>query len=418
MDELLFLAHRIPYPPNKGDKIRSFHMLEYLARHCRVHLGCFVDDPADLEHAGALGELCASTCFIEHHPLAARLRGLKGLLYGQAMSLHYYRNARLQHWVDRLLGGGAVGRALAFSGPMAQYLAPHAAAPALLRLIDFVDVDSEKWRQYADAKDWPLSQLYRREARCLLDYEGDVAARFDAATFVSEAEAALFRRRAPQAAGRVSAVRNGVDAGYFSPLRAYPNPYPAGAAALVFTGAMDYWPNAEAVQWFVWRVWPSLRLQFPDLRFYIVGARPGAAVRALARAPGVSVTGAVPDIRPYLAHARLAVAPLRIARGVQNKVLEAMAMEKTVLASPQALEGIDAVPGQELELARDEAEFISQAARLLGRPGAGPPQAPDPVGMAARRRILRDYDWDASLDRLGALLGLEPAARAPAGALP
>ncbi|WP_409031083.1 glycosyltransferase [Janthinobacterium sp. CG_23.3] len=126
----------------------------------------------------------------------------------------------------------------------------------------------------------------------------------------------------------------------------------------------------------------------------------------------------MPDIRPYLAHARLAVAPLRIARGVQNKVLEAMSMEKTVLASPQALEGIDATPGQELELARDEAEFISQAARLLGRPGAGPPQAPDPVGMAARRRILRDYDWDASLGRLGALLGLEPAARAPAGALP
>ncbi len=414
MEQLLFLTHRIPYPPNKGDKIRSFHMLQYLARHFRVHLGCFIDDPDDHRHTGALAALCASTCFVDAGAAAVRLRGLRGLFYGQSMSLHSYRHARLQRWVDQLLAGGAVRKALAFSGPMAQYLEPRGAPqqPALRRVIDFVDVDSEKWLQYAASKDWPLSQLYRREARCLLDYESDIARRFDAASFVSEAEAALFRQRAPQAAARVSAFGNGVDADYFSPLRHYDNPYPAGAAVLVFTGAMDYRPNVEAVQWFVWRVWPALRLQLPDLRFCIVGARPDARVRALARAPGVSVTGAVPDIRPYLAHARLALAPLRIARGVQNKVLEAMAMQKTVLATPQALEGISAVAGVELVLARDEGEFLDQCLRLLAASG------PDLVGMAARRRILRDYNWDANLARLGALLGLSQAARAPAEALP
>ncbi|MDC8756864.1 TIGR03087 family PEP-CTERM/XrtA system glycosyltransferase [Janthinobacterium fluminis] len=412
MDQLLFLTHRIPYPPNKGDKIRSFHILQYLCRHFHVHLACFIDDPADRQHTALLETLCASSCFIEHSPATARLRGLRGLLYGQPMSLHYYRNASLRRWVEQLLAGGAVRRALAFSGPMAQYLQPYAGA-GLRRVIDFVDVDSEKWRQYAAAKDWPLSQLYRREAQRLLDYERDVAGQFDAATFVSAAEAALFRLRAPQAGARVSAFGNGVDTDYFSPRRDYACPYPDGAAALVFTGAMDYWPNVEAVQWFVWRVWPALRARLPELRFYIVGARPDAAVRALARAPGVSVTGTVPDIRPYLAHARLAVAPLRIARGVQNKVLEAMAMGKTVLASPQALEGIAASPGVELEVADEAAAFIVQCERLLAAPdnaGSGP------FGQAARRRILRDYNWDACLAPLGALLGV--AAQAPAEALP
>ncbi|MET3130815.1 sugar transferase (PEP-CTERM/EpsH1 system associated) [Oxalobacteraceae bacterium GrIS 1.11] len=397
MQDLLFLAHRIPYPPNKGDKIRSYHLLKYLSGHFRVHLGCFIDDPADRQHLDSLRPLCASICGINQHPFAARLRSLKGLLYGQSMSLHYYRNGTLREWVEHLLGSGNIDCALAFSGPMAQYLQ---AAPTLRRVIDFVDVDSEKWLEYGAATDWPMSQLYRREARYLLDYEREVAQQFDGATFVSEAEASLFRQRAPSARHKVSFFNNGVDADYFSPHLAHANPYPPGRAALVFTGAMDYWPNVHAMQWFVWRVWPRLRRHFPALYFYIVGAKPTPQVTALARVPGVIVTGAVPDIRPYLAHAQLAVAPLRIARGVQNKVLEAMAMQKTVLASAQALEGISAVPGLEIELARDEAEFISQASRLLASP------AQLEMELAARRRILQDYSWNHNLQELGSLFGL------------
>lgn len=400
MRELLFLAHRIPYPPNKGDKIRSYHVLRYLSRHCRVHLGCFIDDGADRQHIGKVEALCASTCFIERGPRAARLRSLSGLLTGEPLSLPYYRDARLRQWVARLLGRPAVRHALAFSGPMAQYLrAP--AAGALRKVIDFVDLDSEKWAEYAASRPWPLSPLYRREARRLLDYERAVATEFDAATFVSQAEADLFGRRAPQARQRAGVFGNGVDAAYFSPRDSHANPYPGSGPVLVFTGAMDYWPNIEAVQWFARRVLPSLRMQFPALRFYIVGARPAAPVTALARLPGVCVTGAVPDTRPYLAHAALALAPLRIARGVQNKVLEAMAMQTPVLASPQALEGIGARPGHEVLLARDQAEFIWQAAQLLG--GAADSAA---LGLAARARVLRDYSWERNLARLGALLGL------------
>lgn len=406
MQDLLYLVHRIPYPPNKGDKIRSYHLLKYLSGHFRVHLGCFIDDVNDKMYIDKVKALCVDTCFIDQAPLVARLRSLRGFFCGQAMSLPYYRDAQLQRWVERLLGSGTIRHALAFSGPMAQYL-QSGSANAVHRVIDFVDVDSEKWLQYANSSRWPLSQLYRREARCLLEHERRVARQFDATSFVSSAEAELFRQRAPMARHKVDFFSNGVDANYFSPQGAHHNPYPDANPVLVFTGVMDYRPNVEAVQWFARCVMPSLRARFPSLAFYIVGARPTAPVRALARMPGVVVTGAVPDVRPYLAHAALAVAPLRIARGVQNKVLEAMAMQTTLVASPQAIEGIDAVPDVELVIAQNEGEFIEKISSLL----AG--KADFSLGLAARKRVLQDYCWSKNLERLGVMLGLPPTASLP-----
>ena len=406
MLDILYLVHRIPYPPNKGDKIRSYHVLKYLSERCRVHLGCFIDDPSDRAYLPKLEALCASICVIQQRPLVARLRSARSLFSASPMSVEYYRNRRLQDWARQHLASGKIGHALAFSGPMAQYLEPLPAQAGVRRVIDFVDVDSEKFLQYGALQAWPLSQVYRREARRLLAYESAVAQQFDASTFVSPAEAALFQRRAPQVTRPILSFSNGVEAEFFSPQRLYLNPYPDAGHALVFTGAMDYWPNVDAVAWFAGQVLPRLRTRFPRLLFYIVGTRPVAAVRALARLPGVVVTGAVPDIRPYLAHAACAVAPLRLARGIQNKVLEAMAMAKTVLASPQALEGISAVPGKELLLAAGADEFVLQLTRLLASPpGRG-------MGVAARKRVLQDYAWDSNLARLGALLGLPREARA------
>ncbi|MGK5015345.1 TIGR03087 family PEP-CTERM/XrtA system glycosyltransferase [Janthinobacterium sp. HLS12-2] len=416
MRELLLLAHRLPYPPNKGDKIRSWHMLQYLSRHFRVHLGCFIDDDDDWQHAKTVAALCASTRFIGLRRGAARWRAMQALLSRQAMSVHYYRDARLRQWVDGLLSGGNVQHALAFSGPMAQYI-DGSAGRALHRVIDFVDVDSDKWRQYGDSKPWPMSLLYRREAQLLLQYERHIAQQFTAASFVSPAEAALFRQCAPMARRKTGHVNNGVDTAYFAPMPAQPGVYPPGVQALVFTGAMDYWPNIDAVQWFVRHVWPALRRQFPQLQFYIVGSAPVPAVTALARVAGVVVTGKVPDIRPYLAGAALAVAPLRIARGVQNKLLEAMAMGKIVLATPQALEGIAAQPGLELLLARDDAEFIHHAARVLRNAHGGTAEGSGAaIGAAARQLVLQDYDWERNLRSLGAMLGLPAEAKAEAGA--
>lgn len=412
MDDLLYLTHRVPCPPHPGDKTdqtRSYHLLKYLSRHFRVHLGCLVADGADRQHVEHLKTLCAASCFVNLRPAVARLRGVRGLLSGQAMSLPYYRDARLQRWVDRLLAGGRIERALACSGPMAQYLSADAARP-LRRVVDFVDVDSEQWRRSASGKAWPLGPLYRREARCLQTYETGIAQQFDGATFISQAEAALFRQRAPEARQKLDYFNNGIDSDYFSPLTPHRNPYPDGSTVLVFHGAMDAASNIDAAVWFAGAVLPMLRGLFPQICLYIVGARPAPAVMALARLPGVIVTGAVPDSRPYLAHAVLAVAPLRIGRGAQGKVLEAMSMQKTVVGSALAFDGINAQPGSELLLAAGADDFVRQIAlQLRGKANRS-------LGQAARQRILQDYRWDRNLERLGALLGLPQASPAAHGA--
>jgi sugar transferase (PEP-CTERM/EpsH1 system associated) len=211
---------------------------------------------------------------------------------------------------------------------------------------------------------------------------------------VSDPEAALFRKLAPESATKIGHFNNGVDTDYFSPHLGHASPYADGERAVVFTGAMDYWPNVDAVQWFANDVFPHLRERFADLRFYIVGSRPSPAVQALAQLPGVVVTGTVPDVRPYIAHARVAVAPLRIARGIQNKVLEAMAMATPVVVSPQALEGIEAVPGAELVLADGAGEFVESVSTLLEQQGS-------PLGPAARARVERQYSWPSNLACIG-----------------
>jgi len=405
MRDLLYLTHRIPFPPNKGDKIRAYHVLRYLQRHFRVHLGSFIDDAADQAHAAHLAADCASSCFVRLHPRVARLASLPALWRGEALSIAYYRHPALRDWVSATLSRHRIDVAMAFSGPMAQYLPARTPRGPLHRVLDLVDVDSEKWQNYADHHRWPLSTLYRREGRSLLEFERAAARGYDQVLLVSRAEAALFRLRAPESAHKTGYFNNGVDSSYFSPQAACPDPY-GQARVLVFTGAMDYPPNVEAVVWMAERVMPALRQEFPDLQFHVVGSRPSPAVQALARLPGIHVSGTVPDIRPYLHHAALAVAPLQIARGIQNKVLEAMAMAKTVVATPQALEGISAVPGQDLISATGEAEFIHHIGSELRKPGG--------YGADARLRVLNDYQWGKNLQRLGVVLGVNESQAEPA----
>ncbi|HKJ72016.1 MAG TPA: TIGR03087 family PEP-CTERM/XrtA system glycosyltransferase [Gammaproteobacteria bacterium] len=403
-EPLVLLVHRIPYPPNKGDKIRSFHLLRHLAERYRVHLGAFVDDPADWAHAGALSELCAEVRLVPLRPRAARLRALGGLATGAPLTLPYYRSGAMRRWLRRTLRATGTRRLVAFSAAMAQYA--DEAAPGCTRVLDLVDVDSDKWRQYGQRRRGPAGWVYRREARRLLAYERRCAAAFDHTVLVSPAEAALFLRLAPEAAGRVRVAGNGVDTDYFAPRPDLPDPYPAGAEPLVFTGAMDYWANADAVSWFAEAVLPRVRARHPQAAFYVVGTRPGEAVQRLARLPGVRVTGGVPDIRPYLAHARLAVAPMRVARGIQNKVLEAFAMAKPVLATGAALDGLglDAA----YPLAADSAD---EMARLAGEAlGSGGSE----LGAEMRRWVTRRFRWDRQLAAFGELL--EGPAAAPEAA--
>lgn len=397
MRNLLFLAHRIPYPPNKGDKIRSFHILRHLSRSHRVLLGCFFDDAADAAHVPALGEWCAEVHALPLRPARARLASLRGLFTGEPLTLPYYRDPEMAAWVRDHLRAG-VDRIVVFSSAMAQYLSADDCARRRV-LVDFVDVDSDKWRQYAPGCRFPMNLLYRREAGRLLAFERELAARADAAVFVSEEEAALFRRLAPEAAGSVYGIDNGVDTDYFSPDRSYPNPYAEGERHLVFTGAMDYRANVDAVCWFAEQVFPRILARAPEARFTIVGARPAPAVQRLGRHAGVTVTGTVPDVRPWQAHAAVAVAPLRIARGVQNKVLEAMAMGLPVVATPQAIDGLRADAGIVGQVSEKPEELAERTVQLLSDP-AGARR----LGEAGRRHVIAAYDWADHMDRFVDLL--------------
>lgn len=387
---LILLVHRIPYPPNKGDKIRSYHLLRFLARHYEVHLGAFVDDPDDWQHAATLRGYCADVHLETLRPLPARLRAFTGLLRGQALSIPWYRSSGMRRWLVEAVRTSAARRLVVFSAAMAQYA--DAMGDGARRVLDMVDVDSDKWRQYGEQRGGPAGWVYRREARHLLAYECDMSRRFDATTLVSPAEVALFHGLCPAAGGRVIDVANGVDTDYFRPDAAMVDPYEGGTLPLVFTGAMDYWPNIDAVCWFADEVLPRIRQREPRAAFHIVGARPADAVRALSARPGVHVAGTVPDMRPWLQHAWLAVAPLRVARGIQNKVLEGFAMARPVLATSAALDGIDVEADYPLRADTPEAMADLACAVLAGEGDPG-------LAHRMRERVRTAYGWAARLQR-------------------
>ncbi|MCR0985096.1 TIGR03087 family PEP-CTERM/XrtA system glycosyltransferase [Roseomonas populi] len=400
---LLFLCHRIPYPPDKGDKIRAWHMLEHLARRWTVDLGCLVDDPADLAHLPALRAVCDR---VECHPTGGRAlaaaRALMRVRPGLPLTLGWFHAPALRAWVEAGLAARRYDAAFVYSSSMAPYVMG-TGLPVPRRILDLVDVDSTKWAAYAEGASPPMRQVWAREARTLLSFERRAAAAFDRTLFVSREERDHFAALAPESAARLDWVDNGVDLGRFDPALPHANPYRGEGPALVFTGTMNYRPNVEAVTWFAQEVMPRLRAAAPHHppEFHIVGASPSPAVRALAALPGVNVTGAVPDTRPYIAHAAAAVAPLRIARGIQNKVLEAMALARPVIASPQAFEGVRAVAGRDILVADGALATASAVADVLaGRlPG---------IGEAARAAVARGHDWSATLGRLDALLAPEP----------
>ena len=396
---LLFLAHRIPYPPDKGDKIRSYRWLRALSDHFQVHLGAFIDDPADWVHVETLAQRCASTLFLPLPRQRSTLRSLTGFFTGEPLSFPYYRDARMRRWAEQCLGRYEIGHVFVYSSAMAQYVAAPRSGSAR-RVIDFVDVDSDKWRQYAQSKGWPLRWIYRREAERLACAERDIASEFAVSVFVSIEEASHFERQWPVLSRRLAHVSNGVDTKYFDPGLVSATPFPPGRAAIVFTGAMDYWANVDAVLWFATEIWPRIRSERPDAMLVVVGSNPSAEILGLA-ADGVVVTGRVPDVRPYLKHAAVVIAPLRMARGIQNKVLEGMAMARPVAVTSKGLEGIDATPGRDL-LVADAADAFSSLVLAALAGGFSD------CGVNARRLVLERYDWNVACESLVHLVRGDP----------
>jgi sugar transferase (PEP-CTERM/EpsH1 system associated) len=340
MDNLLFLAHRIPYPPNKGDKIRSFHFLKYLSRHFNVFLGAFIDDVSDVVYEENVKELCSGIKLININPKVRTFMSAKGLLAGKPLSLPYYDVSSMHDWVSETVNKHQISKAFVFSSVMSQFVMHY---QDMSVVADFVDIDSDKWRQYAEKKRWPMSWVYKRESNRLFDHEKKVTLWADKVLFVSQKEANLYKTLVSENSSVVDFVNNGVDIEYFQPRDEFINPYQADKKVVLFTGAMDYWANADAVIWLVNNVLPKLREIDDHIVFYIVGSNPSTTVEALQEHKDVVVTGRVEDMRPYLQFADVVAAPLHIARGIQNKVLEAMAMGKPVIATTYAMEGIDAV---------------------------------------------------------------------------
>ena len=399
MRDLIFIAHRIPYPPDKGEKIRGLNLIKHLSKSYRIHLGCLMDQPGEAGHIPALREWCTEVGSFPIDKRRQKIAALLRLRPGRPLMLDYYRNAALHQWVRATMARTPMALAYIYSVAMMPYVdhvqPGHPGQPGLV--LDAMDIDSEKWTAYAAMASQPMRHVWAREGRTLLAYERQAALRTDATLFVSPQETARFAELAPETASRVHAVENGVDLERFSPALQFERPFKDAGPHLVFTGNMDYWPNADAVIWFAADVMPLLRAARPGLQFHVVGANPGPDVQRLTSLPGVSVTGRVPDVRPFVAHADVCVAPLRIARGIQNKVLEAMAMARPVVATPGAFEGVRATAGQDLVVAEGTAPMAAAILAVLD--GAHPG-----IAAAGRRAVEQGYAWSATLARLNTIL--------------
>ncbi len=402
---ILYLCHRIPYPPDKGEKIRAYHQIAHLARRHELHLVSFGEDRLDPAHVTALRGICATVAVVQRSRAAFPFAALRALASGRSLSVAAYESGALGAAVASRCASSPPDVVLVYTAVMAPY-AERLPAP---RLIDFVDVDSEKWRLYGEWMRPPMSLVYAWEAKRVAAFEERVARTFEASVLISEAEARLLAARVPGL--RVSVVSNGVDLDYFRPAT-----YTGGTAddirpRAVFVGMMDYFPNCDAASYFAREVLPRVRATVPDFEFDIVGRNPTPAVRALAGRPGVTVTGGVPDVRPHLARASLAIAPFRIARGIQNKVLEAMASGLPVVGTSLAFQGIPAGESDGVRIADDPAEL----ARLVAEVSRDRSLQAE-RGAAARAYVERNHRWEdagtALEGVLSSLVGGPPSERA------
>ncbi len=399
--QILFIAHRVPFPPDKGDKIRSFHEIKHLSRKHDIHLLAFCDEPDESIYQKDLLEYCRSVMLVELNPLRQKVHALASMFTGDPWTKGYYDSTAMRSAVESTFARKGIDVAIAYSSSVA----PYVASLPVRRILDFVDSDAAKWKQYSTIKIGPTRWLYSYEARHLASFERRMMGAFDASIFVNprEIEWLSSGRRSHSGpvvehlSSKLHFIANGIDMEYFQPQKIV-----KGGPVMVFTGAMDYFPNVDAVTHFAHSIFPKIRADVPDARFLIVGRRPTAQVRRLGTHSGITVTGSVPDVRPYLQSARAAVVPLRIAQGVQNKVLEALAMGLPVVATPLVANGLAAADELQLFVEHDSTTFAQRVVDCLRGPGRSAAQ------IARTREILNKYySWDTNLGALDSLV--EPA---------
>ena len=381
--QILFLSQRVPYPPNRGDKITTWRLVERLKRQHQVRIVAFAHDEGDRKAAETLRGMGFEVATFEPTP---RWKAAPALLGSRPLTLSVYGSRALQAEVDRHVG--ACDLAYAYSSSMGAFFLPH----ALPRVMHFAELDSDKWRQYAEKTRFPMSWVYRREWKTLAAFERALAFATVQNVFCTPLEQKIFQELMPGAPSMV--MRNGVDLAHYRPATSPPDP-----DLLVFVGVMNYYPNVDGVTWFCQEILPELQRRRPKTRLAIVGSHPTDEVRALAKLPGVEVTGFVDDPRTWLARAAVSVAPLRIARGIQNKVLEAMAMGLPVVGTRSATQGVDGVAGRDYLVAESAGEQIEAVFGLLQDS-----ERARGLGRAARAFVEEHYDWEACLRPLDEIL--------------
>jgi len=402
MGEILFLCHRIPFPPDRGDKIRSHHILRRLAELAPVHVATFADDEGDAAAEAALAQLAASYRLVQRSkPLP--LAGLQALVRHCPVSLAAFHDRSLAAYVAEVIATRPIAAIFVFSGQMGQYVPEHFRGRVI---VDFVDVDSAKFGAYAAKSGWPMRWVHAREERLLRAEEARLAARADASLLVTPEEARLFADRLPvilRASVDVQALRNGIDSLHFDPARVPPEPrlQDCTGPRLIFTGQMDYAPNIAAVLRVADRILPLVRRELPEATFHVVGRNPSREVLARNGRGGCHVWGRVEDMRPWLKGSDLALVPLDIARGVQNKVLEAMAMALPLVLTGEAATGIDAVNGRDFAIADSDVALAKTVVALLrDRERAAA------MGRAARHFVIENASWKSVLAALPDILGM------------
>lgn len=377
--KILFLSQRVPFPPNRGDKITTWRLIERLAREHTVEIVAFAHDEADVK---AADDLRAKGFDIATFSPKAKWQAAPCFLTGKPITLGVFGSKEMQTEVDRRIT--SCDMAYAYSSSMGAYYLHH----DLPRVMHFAELDSDKWAQYAKKTSWPMSWVYAREHRTLFEFEKDLAARTIDNVFCTPLEQKIFNERIPGCPSIV--MRNGVDLGLFQPSEATREPN-----HLIFVGVMNYYPNVDGCKWFCESILPRVRERHPDVKLSIVGSHPTPDVEALGKLPGVTVTGFVDDTRDWLNKASVSIAPLRIARGIQNKVLEAMAMGLPVVGTTSATQGVDGTPEQDFLLANSETEQVEAVCRLLDDQNAA-----IELGRRARAFVEANYDWEVCLEPL------------------
>ena len=395
---IFFVCQRVPFPPDRGDKITTFNEIRHLSAAHEVHIFCLGDGMGDLDNIHGLHNYARSVTAVPVTGLKSRLRALTALLTGEPLSVAALCEVRLHAAIRRKFDELAPDLIMVYSCNVAQYAEHFTHVP---RIMQFAELDSSRWGQYAERSRIPLRWIYAIEQKRFFAYERQIAHSFSHALVCTAIEKRAFERLIPGVP--VSLVGNGVDLEYFRPVGK-----PKRPASIVFTGVMDYLPNVDAVSWFCDQVFPVVLEQVPAANFVICGSRPSPAVRRLARQRGVTVTGRVPDTRPHLEEADVFVAPLRMARGVQNKVLEALAMGLPCVTSTAAWSGTVIPQGEGILATDDPKEFADHVLRLLRDNDFRAAMA-----RKARAAAEANYRWDrpmAQLDRVIAAVTSRPLA--------